>query len=1032
MTNSPKKRALESSSESSEEENEEVYDVQRILAEESNGNENLYLVRWKGYADEECTWEPKAHFDDPLTLQEWVRQRDAGDFLPSPELEALRSRMEEHRQRKAEEEEARQRQKRKDRTEKNNAKRQRKRHEELAKAQALQTRKSPLIIPDVNLPRTDVRKTARPQMRSPILDVIPHVNSPRTDVRGTAKLQIRSPILDVEPSEPSKFYGVVSNRAPRKPETKERERLKSVGQVGFNNLRHMNNAQKRSRREQDPTASGANLRAVTDLPVKDPAHILRQTPDNESPLFFPERQVTSPTAREQALTESKVDEIAQIMKPKSHNRAAIEKQKAATEPLPTSGDDSVSAKPQSLVQHHMPESQRKALPEADTYRPEPRQADTYRPTRRVSNPHETQSPASVDHTATSSRHEPEPRRADTYRPARRLSQSHDTLLSASTDHTTTPAHYEPPAVYATDLRYAKSSGRQRTLEKDEVLVQMSFGEHEVGDVKIRHLPTSLRVALIRTKKEHKLPICFDNDKTYPFRDFHNSIRTRPRGILATATIVPYADTSVAVTRLAEHLEKHDAVSIWQHPDPREELCLVLYSPFAPSWPNAGDLAPAQNTPCLLLQVRRGPLNIDTQAKHVENTAPSTKDSLMPLDGTTTSALVPESDRQHAPNLSTRTSIDQAMQGTSSLGATSLIKSTANPALGTKPVNTAKTSSNDHVNDLVKETSTALRLDSPEEDNLSQDWTFSADLKVLTRSSAVGPWIFVAIPSRYETQIQAIKAWADEQTSKRFIFTEANEWDTFEIQLRGSRLTGLVFFHSGERSYCELKGLGMLLQGERLQCHSVSWETSASRKATYATTRLFPRGTATFLSEHAMAHSPRDTLFALDLFHRHSSQAPYWRLMVRPNIRAWLQQKAVDSGADDSRRDAFYEMLNLIHKLSPILTDVTIDPDGVRMELLDVEETLIVPMSKLNGYDGSKDADSSDEAIQQRDDILLMHFMAWTNDNVMTFRRFAAIDERCARNRPSQSEHIVFWSPQGFRNSKAQDKDKGNMKEVATS
>ena len=567
MTDSPKKRALESSSESSEEDDEEVYEVQRILAEESNGNEMMYLVRWKGYEDEDCTWEPKASFEFPVTLQEWLRQRDAGDFLPSPELEALRSRMEEHQTRKAEEEEARQRQKRKDRTEKNDAKRQRKRHEELAKAQALQTRKSPLIIPDVNLPRNDVREIARPQMRSPILDVIPHVNSHRTDVdvrgsgvRGTdvrenAKLQIRSPILDVEPSEPSKFYGVVSDRAPRKAETKERERRKSVGQVGFNNLRHMNNAQKKSRREQDPTASGANLRAVTDLPVKDPVHILRQTPNNESPLFFPERQVTSPSAYEQALMESKVDEIAQIMKPKSHNRAAIEKQKAATEPLPTSGVDSVSAKPQSLVQHHMPEGQHNALPKADTYRPEPRQADTYRPARRLSHPHET-------------------------------------LLSVSTDHTTTPARYEPPAVYATDLRYAKSSGRQRTLEKDEVLVQMSFGEHEVGDVKIRHLPTSLRVALIRTKKEHKLPICFDNDKTYPFRDFHNSIRTRSRGILATATIVPYADTSVAVTRLAEHLEKHDAVSIWQHPDPREELCLVLYSPFAPSWPNAGDLAPA--------------------------------------------------------------------------------------------------------------------------------------------------------------------------------------------------------------------------------------------------------------------------------------------------------------------------------------------------------------------------------------------------------------------------------------------------------
>ncbi|OAG45066.1 hypothetical protein AYO21_00414 [Fonsecaea monophora] len=72
---------------------EPEYLVERILYQDDRTGKPLYLVKWEGYGDEECTWEPAEHFTDQRTLDDWERQRAAQDFLDEEELAMVQARM---------------------------------------------------------------------------------------------------------------------------------------------------------------------------------------------------------------------------------------------------------------------------------------------------------------------------------------------------------------------------------------------------------------------------------------------------------------------------------------------------------------------------------------------------------------------------------------------------------------------------------------------------------------------------------------------------------------------------------------------------------------------------------------------------------------------------------------------------------------------------------------------------------------------------------------------------------------------------
>lgn len=74
-------------------EEEEDFEVERILAEKTIDGCDKFLVKWKGYPDHECTWEPAENFNFPETLQLWKKQKMNGDILEGDDLHRIQQQM---------------------------------------------------------------------------------------------------------------------------------------------------------------------------------------------------------------------------------------------------------------------------------------------------------------------------------------------------------------------------------------------------------------------------------------------------------------------------------------------------------------------------------------------------------------------------------------------------------------------------------------------------------------------------------------------------------------------------------------------------------------------------------------------------------------------------------------------------------------------------------------------------------------------------------------------------------------------------
>jgi chromo domain-containing protein 1 len=75
---------------------QDEYEVETIYTEFDFDDGIKYLVKWKGYPDVRCTWEPESSFDNPETILEWRMKKRAikrGE-IPNFDLEAWENQVE--------------------------------------------------------------------------------------------------------------------------------------------------------------------------------------------------------------------------------------------------------------------------------------------------------------------------------------------------------------------------------------------------------------------------------------------------------------------------------------------------------------------------------------------------------------------------------------------------------------------------------------------------------------------------------------------------------------------------------------------------------------------------------------------------------------------------------------------------------------------------------------------------------------------------------------------------------------------------
>ena len=584
------------------------------------------------------------------------------------------------------------------------------------------------------------------------------------------------------------------------------------------------------------------------------------------------------------------------------------------------------------------------------------------------------------------------------------------------------APFEPPSAIRTKTG--------RFFKKDEILVRLKFGAHDAGDVLVLHFPPWLKSMIVGLKKADLLLLHFEQSMIFDDAEFAEISRSWPLKAAAVGGIQPYPDTAASIVELARYLEEHDIAALWEYPDEDSTLGLILYSPRAKSWSRYARQAGLQECP-LLLEARnrayQGSKAASIRPKQVAVPEPRPDLAMsQPRQAITSDRLLIPTPLDQAQPLSLDTAVP------TSGNTISITPSIETPGLTRDP---RKARAIDLVYRAVPdEKHFAVSVHSPldgsdakqtNEQPKELDWSVNADFRLMTKtgtSSSGKAFVYVAFAEQHPQQAEAMKNWAGKHTSSRFVYTDADgesDWDDF----RSGSNTALLLFHEDYPNFCMLKDMYHLLGRDNVVCYSVSWSTE-SKEVKYSFSRLFPRGSVLLLTEYTITKHPQEAAFALEWFNQHSKKKG-WMVMVRPNVRAWLQQTALEN-EDDEKAKQLFEILRLLFKMSSV-PDVTIGDDVDRKDFLGIgnsqqweKDNFIVPLPQLPGYDSSPSAEESAAAISKRDDLLLNHFIYWSIMNASSYRRFIALDDLQARKgmekgaaKPEGAEHIKFWKPDAF-------------------
>ncbi|OAL25902.1 hypothetical protein AYO22_04529 [Fonsecaea multimorphosa] len=1152
---------------------EPEYEVERVLYQSERNGKPIYLVKWVGYGDEQCTWEPAESFLTEATLTDWERQRDAHDYLDEEELAMVQARMNDFQASEARKEARAKRREALKRMSRQASNRSSSRTPKSESPDSLSTTKRPrrssppVIQPKAKRPRLSGSPTVKeePSEAPGVLDAVPaeRPRPPNPMLAKTGSAQVKSMQVRAKPppittTNPEKHYtpsaplplaqndivphplpaaehggaNSQTNTGPQQSKTSAMPMLrpkqkthsgpntsavtKQTGNVPsasiatnaedakagkrFRSLRQKNQAVKLAGREPAPDISKLDLREPDAWSVSgsiEPASKIQDaTPKHGpegSPLFVPEDNETELLHVDNQQT---LEEYSKRPNQSIHGDSpllamgslpSIPTAPSAPEDPAANQDSSKSPRRNSLTERR-PSSvrakSRDSIPSAAAGVPAANEGPTKSPRRNslterrpstIRAKSRDSMPSAAPITPYAERRPPVSRpRSNSANVLPAPRDDYAVLCSTAVDISAVQSRPVDGSLKLSSSkdsmtsRFDRMTARTTSLgQKINLDVFLRFQDHDVGIVTLVDLPGWLAGKLRGTAKDigrHIPTIEFKHKWVMNAQQYSRFSLDH-----GTFSVQAQGDKRRAIEDLCKYLEENDLAAVWEYPQTRNSLVLILHSSRAPGWGDSGEEAVNESENALKFVVRNKLPGIYLENDRDDLPSASEQDTGLPITATqSTRPPLRTSITWHAgawrqnpvelPALTT-TSPMLANLGTDSVRSHVQSPVELSASKTTTPTTTlAKTGTGlvgSHVQSSVESPISAPRAATTTADEGASSAQDGASIGKTSPSgrptddpTAKPPAIErLAFPVSFDelfAEARAVKEWLHTHLNPRqvFIDSETDDWDEFREAL--TTKAAAILFHEEHKAYCDLPHFYKVLRSGYIFCYELPFSSPPPSRQLKDPRldqrspwpRLFPRGMVLCITEDTVIRHPQETSWVLEWFLlriRLDPRMPSWRLALFPDITSWLLRRLKESR--DGTPDEYVKIVKAINQLNLLSLEASwnmnksraiLNPDEfAHARPWDQSSDLIQSPSALPVFGDWNSADFDDKAVKARDKTLVEWFVGWTAANAHLYRRFFVLDSTHSNETEPHSWHVCFREATSF----VEDEKKKNEEEV---
>uniref|UniRef100_A0A093XET6 Chromo domain-containing protein 1 n=1 Tax=Talaromyces marneffei PM1 TaxID=1077442 RepID=A0A093XET6_TALMA len=947
---------------------QDEYEVETIHAQDIINGQKVYLVKWKGYEDLRCTWEPRDSFNTKEILLEWEdKKRQIKRGVREPfDVEAWQAECEAFETARED--------------------RKRRRQEKRARLSLLGPENQELTaVPTATVPTPDLEPIIPPSAPS---DMSSDDDRPLVQRRG------------LEQNSPSKADSVQS-RSPSQPQTTAASNQPKPPAVQPTSALPVNQTTSRTERPKAAPPKPVDIKlAEGRFERRDLANVLNRA-----------RQQPNPPAEKN--------------KPWKLFRTTHRFEKASRQDPEPNIDDLELQSPNTWSPFQMSSFLRKRQEKEDDNLfveqdevPETQQNSVSRtPSASVDSPVlQSQQLNTVEHSSAIP--------PSTISPSGYTQEVGESLVTESSDNVMPkrliplgPRNWQPPPV-----------GRRQLRRKDDLLCRISYGTEpfEIGDTLLCDISTFTREIICKLRSEGEVRVSFEEVCTLDrFQSLsHESYRllnrvgySSPKGSLRFAGIngvlprhlrepTPPKDKSVT-RRLLERPERQGRYE--ESGRSREEGLTAwrLLSQSIPSTPQVGDSSLAIKGRAL--QARDPRLEVSTTRKNeVSTVSQSAQSTVMP-----TTAVIGQDESTAADPDAMDTSSDTSSEPSEDM----MITTTSQPPVSSGidvPSPVSVTSNEKHTNQIIPETQDVQMLDISNAENINvkefltnifltnYKITYNEIAAVTSHSSIkLANCFYLWFPEDADADFQVLEQFLDTHYAIVLSNRKQNDWEKFT-----KSSSGVALFHHSFLHFSEMSGFHKLMMNSSFNFWNVSLQTAIPNVEPQTHfQRLFPQGTGYLMTEDFMLHA-RDAAIMILAWFRDTALSKFpgtLKMMVRPNVLEWLDQM--------SKEDPRFAVMAVLIGDTACHGDASNWP----VEARDLDcfynpslESPVISLAEVPGIelaDSSSNPDAKGAEQQKNTDLLCEVFAAWAILNAASLRKFHIITHNKPLERWQKWQHI---------------------------